>query len=429
MKWISSMLPLILLTGITAYGNDSTNVKPRPRKAVRVEENGGITLPAGFKAVVLADTVGRARHLVAASNGDVYVMLFRLKNGKGILRLRDTNKDGIADNATTFGNYAGTGITIKDGYLYASSNKEVFRYKLNEQQEVINPDQPERIITGLIDRGTHNTKSLTLDNAGNIYVNIGAPSNACQLEDRKKGSPSPDPCPLLDSVGGVWQFKADKPDQTYANGVRYATGIRNIMGLDWNNTTNGLFAMQHGRDNLNSLFPEMYNEEESAELPAEELFQINKGDNFGWPYCYFDWQQNKKVLSPEYGGDKKKEGRCADMKKPAYTFPGHWAPNALMFYTGNQFPERYKNGAFIAFHGSWNRAPKPQAGYFVVFLPFKDGKPSGKYEIFADGFAGESREPAKSKYRPCGLAQAPDGSLYISDDKKGRIWKVMYTKK
>lgn len=429
MKYIPGLLLVMLLTGTALYANDTTQLKVRPHKNAPVEQNGGITLPAGFKATVVADTVGRARHIVTAANGDLYVMLFRLKNGKGILRLRDTNKDGVADEALSFGSYAGTGITIKDGYLYASSNKEVFRYKLNERQEVINPDAPERIITGLIDRNTHNTKSLVLDNAGNIYVNIGAPSNACQIEDRKKGSPAPDPCPLLDSVGGVWQFRADKPDQSYPEGIRYATGIRNIMGLDWNQTTNSLYAMQHGRDNLNSLFPDMYNEEESAELPAEELFRINKGDDFGWPYCYFDWQQNKKVLAPEYGGDKKKEGRCADKKKPIYAFPGHWAPNALMFYTGNQFPEKYRNGAFIAFHGSWNRAPKPQAGYFVVFLPFKDGMPSGDYEIFADGFAGGFREPARSLYRPCGLAQGPDGSLYISDDKKGRIWKVMYTKK
>ncbi|WP_315822154.1 PQQ-dependent sugar dehydrogenase [Paraflavitalea speifideaquila] len=417
------------MAGSAAYGNDTTHIKHQPRKAAPVEENGGITLPAGFKAVVVADSVGRARHIVTAANGDLYVMLFRLKDGKGILRLRDTNKDGVADQSIAFGNYAGTGITIKDGYLYASSNKEVFRYKLNDKQEVINTDQPERIITGLIDRNTHNTKSLVLDNVGNIYVNIGAPSNACQLEDRKKGSPSPYPCPLLDSVGGVWQFKADKLNQSYPEGIRYATGIRNIMGLDWEQTTNSLFAMQHGRDNLNSLFPELFNEEESAELPGEELFQINKNDDFGWPYCYFDWQQNKKVLAPEYGGDKKKEGLCADKKRPIYSFPGHWAPNALLFYTGNQFPGKYKNGAFVAFHGSWNRAPKPQAGYFVVFLPFKDGKPNGEYEIFADGFAGGSREPAKSRFRPCGLAQGPDGSLYISDDKKGRLWKVTYTKK
>ena len=429
MKKFFQVLPFLLLTGAAAWSNDSTKVKTKAVKHAPVEENGGITLPAGFKAIVAADTLGGARHLVVTSNGDVYVKMDRARNGRGIIRLHDNNGDGVADDISGFGNYGGTGITIKNGYLYASSNAEIFRYKLNEKNEVIDKANPEKLVTGLIDRRTHNTKSIVLDNAGNIYTNIGAYSNACQLEDRKKGSPSPDPCRLLDSVGGIWQFKADKLNQSYAEGVRYCTGIRNIVGLDWNNTNNTLYAMQHGRDNLNSLFPDLYNEDESAELPAEELFKINKGDNFGWPYCYFDWQQNKKVLAPEYGGDKKKEGRCADMKKPVFGFPGHWAPNGLLFYNGTQFPEKYRNGAFIAFHGSWNRAPKPQAGYFVVFLPFKDGMPSGPYEIFADGFAGETREPSKARFRPCGLAMAPDGSLYISDDKKGRIWKVMYTKK
>jgi glucose/arabinose dehydrogenase len=428
MNKICQILPMVLLVATVAYSNDSTRIKSRLVKKARIEENGGITLPAGFKAIVAADSLGGARHLVTTATGDVYVKLDRARNGRGIVRLHDTNGDGVADDITGFGNYGGTGITIKNGYLYASSNAEIFRYKLNDKNEVIDPANPEKLVTGLIDRRTHNTKSLVLDNAGNIYVNIGAYSNACQLEDRKKGSPSPDPCPLLDSVGGVWQFKADKLNQSYPEGVRYATGIRNIVGLDWNGTNNTLYAMQHGRDNLNSLFPDLYNEEESAELPAEELFKITKGDNFGWPYCYFDWQQNKKVLAPEYGGDKKKEGRCADMKKPVFGFPGHWAPNGLVFYTGNQFPAKYKNGAFIAFHGSWNRAPKPQAGYFVVFLPFKDGMPSGQYEIFADGFAGDTREPSKARFRPCGLAVGPDGSLYISDDKKGRIWKVTYNK-
>jgi glucose/arabinose dehydrogenase len=429
MKKFFKVLPFLLLTATAAWSNDSTRVKTKVVKHAPVEENGGITLPAGFKAIVAADSLGGARHLVVTATGDVFVKLDRARNGRGILRLRDTNGDGVTDDIIGFGNYGGTGITIKNGYLYASSNEEIFRYKLNAKNEVIDPANPEKLVTGLINRRTHNTKSIVLDNEGNIYTNIGAYSNACQLEDRKKGSPSPDPCPLLDSVGGIWQFKADKLNQSYPEGVRYCTGIRNIVGLDWNNTNNALYAMQHGRDNLNSLFPDLYNEDESAELPAEELFKINKGDNFGWPYCYFDWQQNKKVLAPEYGGDKKKEGRCADMKKPVFGFPGHWAPNGLLFYTGSQFPEKYRNGAFIAFHGSWNRAPKPQAGYFVVFLPFKDGMPSGPYEIFADGFAGETREPSKARFRPCGLAMAPDGSLYISDDKKGRIWKVMYTKK
>jgi glucose/arabinose dehydrogenase len=106
------------------------------------------------------------------------------------------------------------------------------------------------------------------------------------------------------------------------------------------------------------------------------------------------------------------------------------APNDILFYTGNQFPERYKNGAFIAFHGSWNRGPEPQAGYFVVFQPFKNGKPFGKWEVFADGFSGSPEKTASGRadHRPCGLAQSPDGSLYISDDSKGAIYKLTYSK-
>jgi mono/diheme cytochrome c family protein len=141
------------------------------------------------------------------------------------------------------------------------------------------------------------------------------------------------------------------------------------------------------------------------------------------------------MLSPEYGGNGKipiSESKFAgQFKEPVMGFPGHWAPNDLLFYTGKQFPERYRNGAFIAFMGSWNRAPLPQGGYKVVFVPFKDGKPSGNYETFADGFAGINPIPDRgaAKYRPMGLAMGPDGALYISDYKKGRIWRIVYTGK
>ncbi len=107
------------------------------------------------------------------------------------------------------------------------------------------------------------------------------------------------------------------------------------------------------------------------------------------------------------------------------------APDGLLFYTGKMFPEKYRNGAFIAFHGSWNRAPLNQKGYFVVFVPFSNGKPSGKYEVFASGFAGKANitSPAQAAHRPCGLAQGPDGALYVSDDVKGTIWKIVYNRK
>ena len=388
----------------------------------------GLVLPVGFDAATVAKRLGRARHLVVNTNGDVYIKLERLRNGKGIIRLRDKNGDGTIDDTTGFGNYGGTGIAIKNDYLYASSNTTVYRYKLNNNE----PDtaHPEIIVTGLVDRGQHNSKSIILDNTGNLYVNIGAPSNVCQAQDRQTGAPGQDPCPILEYAGGVWQFKADQQNQSYPQGVRYVTGIRNIVGLDWNNETNTLFMMQHGRDGLTDYH--LYPDSLSVELPAEEMLEAKQsGADFGWPYCFYNQLEGKKVLNPEYGGDAKKVGRCDGVIPPAAAYPGHMAPNALLFYTGNQFPEKYKNGAFIAFHGSWNRAPLNQKGFFVVFQPFKDGKPNGEYEVFASGFAGRQNitNPNQAMYRPCGLAQGPDGSLYVSDDVKGMVWKISFSGK
>jgi glucose/arabinose dehydrogenase len=427
---MKKMVILALLVWVTAvsFGNDTTKVAKASTE--RIDDEAPITLPQGFKSVVVTSGLGKARHLVVAAGGDIFVKLEKLKDGKGIIRLHDANGDGKADDISGFGNYVGTGITIKNGYLYASSDHEVFRYKINEKEGKVDAASEEKIITGLVAKNQHETKSLTLDNDGNIYVNIGAPSNCCQVQDRVKGSPGQDPCPILDSAGGIWQFKADKTNQSYPEGTRYATGLRNVVGLDWNTEVNQLYVMQHGRDQLFQFFPNLFNQKEGAENPAEELFRLKKGSDCGWPYCYYDNDKQQKMLCPEFGGDRQKVDRCADKEKSILQFPGHLAPNALLFYTGNQFPEKYKNGAFIAFHGSWNRAPEPQAGFFVVFVPFKNGMPAGKWEVFADGFSGSQNagSTGRAKYRPCGLAQGPDGSLYISDDNNGTIWKVSYGK-
>jgi glucose/arabinose dehydrogenase len=394
------------------------------------DDNAGLTLPAGFSASVVADNTGEARHIAVTKEGNLYVKLGNAKkSGHGILYLENPDQDGRYQNKTGFADYSGTEVGIKNGYLYASSNTTIYRYKLNDKDEVIDPKNPEIIVSGLLDHGEHNSKSFTFDDKGNLYVNVGAYSNSCQEQDRVPGSMGRPGCPILDSAGGIWQFKIDKLNQHYGDGVHYAMGLRNVVGLDWNQVDNALFVMQHGRDQLHDLFPKYFTEKQSAVLPAECMYEIHKGDNAGWPYIYYDQIQKKQILMPEYGGDGKK---TADKKylDPVMAFPGHMGPNGLLFYTGDQFPEKYKNGAFIAFHGSWNRSPEPQAGYFVVFVPFKDGKPSGKWEVFADGFAGEKvvMSPGKAEHRPCGLAQGPDGSLYVSDDSKGTIYKISYKK-
>lgn len=390
-------------------------------------DNAGLTLPAGFGALKVADSLGAARHIVINDNGDIFVKRRNITDGEGIIMLTDTDGDGKADQKIGFGDYNGTGIAIKDNFLYASSNTDVFRYALDENGHVIDQNAPDTIVTGLIDRRSHNSKPFTLDNAGNIYVNIGAYSNACQEQDRTKDSPGMMPCAILDSAGGIWQFRADAINQSYGDGERYATGLRNVMGIAWNTQANALFVMQHGRDNLYDLFPELYDTKASATLPAEAMYRLNKGDNAGWPYTYYDQEQEKIIVAPEYGGDGKKES-TENYIKPTVAFPGHMGPNDLLFYTGDMFPEKYRNGAFVAFHGSWNRAPEEQAGYFVAFVPFENGEPSGDWEIFADGFAAVETviAPDDAKHRPCGLTQGPDGSLYVSDDVNGAIYRIIY---
>jgi glucose/arabinose dehydrogenase len=409
-------LPVLSVAGLIVFNA----CKNAPATSSGASANAGLTLPTGFTAAAVADHLGSARHIVVTPENDLYVHLAGPKNGKGILVFHVNGDKAIFK--TSFAPYGGTGIAIKDGYLYASDNTEVFRYKLNNKDEVVNPDAPEKIVTGLVSKRMHQPKALCLDNNGNIYVNIGAYSNICSDYDPdKKG------CPILSEAAGIWEFKADKPDQKESEGIHYASGLRNVVGMAWNQQDNQLFVMQHGRDALHDLFPNLYSVHQSAELPAECMFALKKGDNAGWPYVYYDWMQHKNMLGPEYGGDGKK---AADPKylNPVAAYPGHYAPDGLLFYTGNQFPEKYKNGAFIAFHGSWNRAPEPQAGYCVVFQPFKNGMPDGKWEVFADGFAGPNKTPNGALHRPCGLAQGPDGSLYVSDDQGGTIFKITYKK-
>jgi glucose/arabinose dehydrogenase len=421
---ISLALLMATLTpgaNLFAGGKDTTNISTA-KKIVSANADADIKLPTGFSASVIAERFGGARHIAVASNGDIYVKLSRLKDGKGIYRLRDKNKDGVIDDQLGFGNYAGTGIYLKNGYLYASSNQNVYRYKLNEKGEVIAPDQPETIVKGLVARGRDESKSIVVDNNHNLYVTVGSYSNACVDEVSKK---SPSPCNLLDSIGGVWRFKADQQNQEYSNGTRYATGLKNMVAIDWNKNTNSLFVMQHGRDGLHDANPTYFSAEQDKQLPSETMFELHKGADAGWPYIYYDHIQKKKILAPEYGGDGKKTGG-QNAIDPVVAFPAHLAPNGLLFYTGNQFPAKYKNGAFIAFHGF---SSEVNNGFLVAFVPFKNGKPSGKWEIFADNFGAGEGQPAKMGiHRPCGLAQGADGSIYVTDDVRGNIYKITYNK-
>jgi glucose/arabinose dehydrogenase len=389
-------------------------------------DNGGITLPTGFCALVAADGLGAARHIAVAPNGDVYVALQGSRTGGGgVVALRDTKGDGHLDMKETFGEGSTTGIALHDGYLYIAHWNSVERFKMTPGQ--LKPTGPaETVVMGLEGVAQHGDKGIAFDGKGSLYVNVGAPSNACQVKDRTAKSPGQDPCPVLEKHGGIWKFADNKLGQTQADGVRFATGLRQMPAIAWHD--GALYIAMNNRDQLDMLWKGLFTAEENADRPAEPLDRAVEGSNFGWPFCFWDYGQKKFFTSPEYGGDGKSSDRCGGFTPPVAAFPAHWAPVDLMFYSGEQFPKKYDGGAFIAFHGSWNRSPLPQAGYNVTFQPFSNGKPSGEFEVFASGFAGKSplMNPGDAVARPDGVAQAPDGSLYIGDSQKGKIWRVIY---
>jgi glucose/arabinose dehydrogenase/mono/diheme cytochrome c family protein len=402
-------------------------------------DNGGITLPRGFCATVFADNIGHARHLVVAPNGVVYVNTWSGRYygndtppvGGFLVALRDTKGDGHADVNVRFGDsladggHGGTGIALYNGSLYAEVNDRIVRYSL-PAGAIAPTGAADVIVSGLPLTGDHPMHPFVIDRQGNLYVDLGSATNACQAENRMLESPGISPCTELETRAGTWRYDANRTGQHFSPAERFATGIRNGEGFAID-SAGRVYVTQHGRDQLSQNWPKLYTTEQGANLPAEELMRLEQSTDYGWPECYFDGSQQKLVLAPEYGGDGGKTvGGCAQKKGPIAWFPAHWAPNDLAFYEGQQFPNAYRGGAFIAFHGSWNRAPLPQAGYNVVFQPLADGKASGNFVVFADGFAGAVKEPGQAAHRPSGLAVGADGSLYISDDTRGRIWRVTF---
>jgi glucose/arabinose dehydrogenase len=431
----------------TAPTNSALNtVSPAAdRQADRLRcdsDNAGITLPAGFCALVVADLImdgapARARHMAVTPSGDVFVAINSPGNNNpsfGIIGLRDTNGDGKADEQSQFSaGLGGSGLAWRDGRLFFGANDRVLRFGLSDGR--LNPTgNPEVVVSGLPNTGDHISKTVVLGDGDQLFVNIGSASNACQVANRQAQSPGIFPCPELPIRAGVWLFNARGTNQTEATGQHFATGYRNLVAMALNPRNHELYAVQHGRDMLFENWPQFFTQEEDAVLPAEEFARVSRSSNNGWPYCYFDAVfEHRKVLAPEYGGNGKKvRGQhginCASFNQPLATFGAHWAPNGLTFYSGDQFPRRYRGGAFVAFHGGFDRAPLPNEGFNVMFVPMgENGSPSGKSEVFADGFAGSAGPlPATARHRPVGVTVGPDGSLYVSDDRGGRIYRILF---
>jgi glucose/arabinose dehydrogenase/cytochrome c5 len=414
------MKRLIAAAFATALASPAFAALPVPDK-----DDGAIKLPPGFRALVVADDLGPLRFMTVAANGDVYVKMQTV----GIIALRDADGDGRAEIRAAFGTGGGTGIGLRDGWLYSSTTTAVSRYKMTAG-ELVPKGEPELVVSGLPDENQHNSKSFAFDEAGLLYVEVGSPSNSYGSPDRAKGAKGKDPTEFLKTHGGFWRFDPGKPNQTQADGYHFSTGHRHVLAVARNPVSKAFFVVMMGRDQLNTVAPEYYNDDDNAEAPAEEMHVLREGGSFGWPFTYFDPRKSARMLAPEFGGDNQKRAEAGKYPDPLVAFPAHWAPLQMAFYGGDQFPAKYKGGAFVAFHGSWNRAPRPQRGYNVAFVPFgASGMPSGGYEVFADGFAGkdEFTSTRDARFRPCGLAVGPDGSLYVADSEKGRIWRIVYT--
>jgi len=378
-------------------------------------DNGGLVLPDGLCARLVADGVGFVRHLAVAPNGDLFAARVG-RAGSGVVLLRDTDGDGTLDKVIQFYQGAGgSGLVLTDRFLYFAQNDQVLRFEWKPGADA--PIGEPVVVAKDLPAGGHASKGLALK-GNDLFVSFGSRSNSCQKpdEDRKGPFPGEQPCSELPIRAGIWRFKADGVRHTPADAEHWATGMRNPMAMSVEPATGLLYMATHGRDQLaeNWSWPA----EEGRENPAEEFGPAARGADYGWPYCFFDPRKKAKLLNPEYGGDGEKAGDCGSKTQPAIGFPAHWAPNGLMFYTGSMLPSEYRGGAFLAFHGSWNRAPAPQQGYRVVFIPFSAGKPTGKWRDFARP-AG-----AEDSIRPTGLAQGPDGALYIGADQQGKIWRV-----
>lgn len=437
MRLLVRPLALVVLSACATASSSTPRMSVSTQPAC-APDNGGITLPAGFCASIFADSIGRARHVTVAPNGDVYVAIEGTRQPQpnqpappprwGFVALRDEDGDGRAEVIDRGGSVGNTGIALRGGWLYVDEGQRIVRYR-RTGNDLMPSSPPQVIVQGLPLHPGHRARNFAFGADGSMYVNVGSATNSCQVEDRKLESPGHDPCTELETRAGIWKFNADAQNQSFSPSARYATGVRNGTGIAF--APGGqLYAMTHGRDQFKENWPRVFADSlYGTNNPAEKLIRVDQGDNFGWPYCYYSFVTNGLVTSPEYGGDGAKTDRCAGVEPPAAVFPAHWAPLDLHFYNGNSFPAKYRSGAFITFHGSWNRAPGLQAGGKVVFQPFVNGAPSGAYEVFADGFAGVPEAeitPRTAKHRPVGLATGPDGALYVTDDQRGRVYRIIY---
>jgi glucose/arabinose dehydrogenase len=369
-----------------------------------------IKVPDGFCATLITDAAGRARHLAVRSNGDVFVASAASRRDSGGIA---TIRRGTVHR---FWSTPVHGLVLaSDSTLYASTAHEILRFRF--KGDSIAPRRAVDTVVGELPGGPIPSNTILLDGAGNLIVGIPAASATCGGRT---------PCPELGTSGGIWRFDTGKRNQRLSDGTRIATGLRAPLAIAINPRDTAVYAVTHGPDSLHERNPQI-DPVVAATHPGDEMVRVsNFRADYGWPYCYYDVIAATRVQSPAYGGDGRTPGNCDRLTRPVMSFPAHWEPMAMAFVGAQKLPEKYRDGAFVAFHGSAHRAPLPEEGYSVAFVPFRNGIASMEFEIFADGFAGAMKSPAGAKSRPAGLALGSDGSLYVSDDKGGRVWRITY---
>jgi glucose/arabinose dehydrogenase len=396
----------------------------------RIPERGcdkALIVPDGFCAQLFAEDLGPARHVAVSPAGDVYVARWRegSRNGQ-IIALRDTNGDGRADAREQFGPEAGSGLTISGNALFLGAWGKVYRWWLSGD---LLPGVPPEVVGDGIPELEHGARSIAVGPDSALYINVGVASNACERDYARRDLRGDDPCRELGFSGGIWRLLGallpldlpHRPD--IAN--RFATGLRHTVALGIDSEDGAVYGAPHGIDHLDRWWPEAgYTARDAAEKPGETLFRIQRGGDYGFPYCMFDPALQRMVESPAYRGTGK-SARCTLVASPVAVFAAHSAPLALVVYRGTMFPPRFRGGIFVAMHGSLFRAPLDPTGYSVMFVPRLSDGSFGKPEVFADGLSGRRFPLGGARPRPSGLAVGPDGSLYVADDNGGRLWKIV----
>ncbi len=384
-------------------------------KVVEWPENLTPIAPTGFKVNKFAEELQNPRWIYVLPNGDVLVAETK-KEEKGLVKLaakvtgigkthndktvnlnrislfRDTDKDGKADQKTVFLENLNLpfGMVLINNYFYVANTDGLWRFPYKKGETSIK-DKGTRLVN-FPPEGRHWTRSLIANKAGTkLYIGIGSSSNAAENGIEQE----------MDSAC-IMEVNPDGSDYHV-----YASGLRNPVGMDWFPGTNTLWTAVNERDELGD------------ELVPDYLTSVKEGGFYGWPYSYFGQHEDPRI--------KEKEKRPDLVKKaivPDIPLGSHTASLGLAFYTKNAFPEKYKNGAFIGQHGSWNRSVF--SGYQVAFIPFS-GNNAGKIEPFLTGFIKD--EEKKEVYgRPVGVVTLEDGSILVADDGGNTIWRVSYSK-